>query len=109
MRSNSTALCAPAKRGASRIKRQITRPRMMVFMFVIIVGRTSLVKNYVAHSIPVIRSGELHSAVSPIFNRQGVKKRERRLFHATQNSILRYRSEEHTSELQSPMYLVCRL
>jgi hypothetical protein len=43
-------------------------------MFVIIVGRTSSVKNYVAHSIPVIRSAELHSAVSPIFNRQGVQK-----------------------------------
>ena len=65
---------APAKSGASRIERQITRPRMIVFMFILIVGRTSSVKNYVAHSIPVIRSAELHSAVSPIFNRQGVQK-----------------------------------
>src|ERR1017187_9506414 len=90
MRSNCTTFCALDRNGASRIKRQMARLRMIVFMFIIIVGRTSLVKNYVAHSIPVIRNAELHSAVSPIFNRQGVKKRERRLFHATQNSILRY-------------------
>src|SRR5437763_6109714 len=29
--------------------------------------------------------------------------------YADQNDRLRRRSEEHTSELQSPMYLVCRL
>src|SRR5437762_8555040 len=31
------------------------------------------------------------------------------LFLSGERSLLRKRSEEHTSELQSPMYLVCRL
>src|ERR1017187_10706242 len=33
----------------------------------------------------------------------------RTLTHGTINHGEEYRSEEHTSELQSPMYLVCRL
>ena len=34
---------------------------------------------------------------------------EHRVGNANQSMIINSRSEEHTSELQSPLYLVCRL
>src|SRR5437764_15077539 len=52
----------------------------------------------------------LHDAL-PIFHRNSLRSRLT-AFASTQSSsrlIQVLRSEEHTSELQSPMYLVCRL
>src|ERR1017187_5417883 len=43
---------------------------------------------------------------------EGIARRSRRRYNGGRNfphDLLRLRSEEHTSELQSPMYLVCRL
>src|SRR5437762_10258503 len=51
----------------------------------------------------------LHDAL-PIFMNKGLEIIEARwLFDLTPDRVQVERSEEHTSELQSPMYLVCRL
>src|SRR5437763_7403283 len=58
----------------------------------------------------------LHDAL-PIFKLRGAALQYRRLYRKgfrcvprlARSGRLRARSEEHTSELQSPMYLVCRL
>src|SRR5437879_6916711 len=60
------------------------------------------------------RWGELHAQAAGLPRRKGEWKRRRADAEARSgNSALRNgqtgRSEEHTSELQSPMYLVCRL
>src|SRR5437879_11164013 len=52
------------------------------------------------HSFPTRRSSDLHR--SPTSRTRSTPSRRR-------SSPCSSRSEEHTSELQSPMYLVCRL
>src|SRR5437879_10567415 len=44
---------------------------------------------------------QLATGVNPAYNRER--------FEEAHELIVKARSEEHTSELQSPMYLVCRL
>src|SRR5437763_11082015 len=56
------------------------------------------------HSFPTRRSSDLGKPAAGWKPPSHVQ-RER----STGRSIVRARSEEHTSELQSPMYLVCRL
>src|SRR5437764_14554586 len=64
------------------------------------------------HSFPTRRSSDLVILRAEVFRRGG---RDDRL-HLADHDALDFgmhheaaRSEEHTSELQSPMYLVCRL
>src|ERR1017187_8464875 len=45
----------------------------------------------------------------PVSALQGLDRHGRVILLGTFNKLLFPRSEEHTSELQSPMYLVCRL
>src|SRR5437762_13914450 len=54
----------------------------------------------VLHSFPTRRSSDLGGVFV------GAKCRN---LHDARDAVQRTRSEEHTSELQSPMYLVCRL
>src|SRR5437879_9364049 len=57
---------------------------------------------------PPVRTGQ---NTHRVFHSQGHSRDHVRLEHRQVNEagILHERSEEHTSELQSPMYLVCRL
>src|SRR5258708_21794100 len=48
------------------------------------------------------------AALKPQIRRAAGQRRARLLQHAVE-AVARYRSEEHTSELQSPDHLVCRL
>src|SRR5437764_1635163 len=60
------------------------------------------------HSFPTRRSSDLEASVEDGGNRRGrrpLRPRAARVAGAEDSR----RSEEHTSELQSPMYLVCRL
>src|SRR5437762_10379935 len=54
------------------------------------------------HSFPTRRSSDLLRRAVDERRRRGPRRRDR-------SRCRRRRSEEHTSELQSPMYLVCRL
>src|SRR5437762_7650011 len=56
------------------------------------------------HSFPTRRSSDLHAEAGPSQSDDDPREHVRRIVHAQIQ-----RSEEHTSELQSPMYLVCRL
>src|SRR5437762_13961642 len=70
----------------------------------------------VLHSFPTRRSSDL--LMKSIRAMASAPSAQMRALHATHNRVLgltpdavlqSQRSEEHTSELQSPMYLVCRL
>src|SRR5437763_8467168 len=71
------------------------------------------------HSFPTRRSSDLRllvgRSVFAEFGRRAVQPVRRecldagRAGHTTRDRVFQKRSEEHTSELQSPMYLVCRL
>src|SRR3974390_1624589 len=50
----------------------------------------------------------LHDAL-PISRTRWATEQLKQCFRASENLGLRMRSEEHTSELQSPIHLVCRL
>src|SRR5437764_8442278 len=70
------------------------------------------------HSFPTRRSSDLQRAGDPRTSRRGVEQSGICAGFTGQGwggviggtrTYSRLRSEEHTSELQSPMYLVCRL
>src|SRR5437763_15237822 len=63
------------------------------------------------HSFPTRRSSDLALAGRQVFYEQRSfwRNRTRAFFAFLLPLMFLVRSEEHTSELQSPMYLVCRL
>src|SRR5437762_4190126 len=59
------------------------------------------------HSFPTRRSSDLRKLSSGVFSEVDAVFRDHTRFPDPELRVAR--SEEHTSELQSPMYLVCRL
>src|SRR5437879_10681993 len=85
------------------LHRSAPLPLLLLFFFYRSVAHRHL------HSFPTRRSSDLSICGVPRPGEEGTSGRDSRdVGHAPLLSDLS-RSEEHTSELQSPMYLVCRL
>src|SRR5699024_11754565 len=58
---------------------------------------------------PQILHRRIHEPLTALPRRPGDMRRDETVFHPEERIVLRHRSEEHTSELQSRFDLVCRL
>src|SRR5437762_13128226 len=92
----------------------MARTLVAIFMRPHTVALSSIIFFFKPPATPAVYTLSLHDAL-PIFPDDGCLPDERnhsdnQLAHDVRAAlILDERSEEHTSELQSPMYLVCRL
>src|SRR5437879_2080726 len=74
------------------------------FAFFCLAALTALPE--VAPETQVLHAHDWHTALAPVYLRTAFANEP---FHRRLAVVMSVRSEEHTSELQSPMYLVCRL
>src|SRR5438876_5520280 len=75
-----------------------------------VISTTSSTTNKgVANSLPASRTKKSAPRYSRVTRKCRLRKRTILLFSGCTSSFLKNKSEEHTSELQSPVHLVCRL
>src|SRR5437762_11778518 len=91
---------------ASLVLFDITITELLFYLFAVTLD------HFAIHSFPTRRSSDLTEGDGPCRRRSGSRGDatcRRRTVRGRAGRPRPSRSEEHTSELQSPMYLVCRL